>query len=45
VVDLRSTVPEEWQPLINREGFFTTLTSLHAGMDCFFAAVLQRNSE
>jgi len=40
--DLRTVVPAHWSTLITEAGFFATLSTRNAGMDCFFAAVLQR---
>ena len=42
--NLHAEVPLHWNTLLTETGFFTTLSTRDAGMDCFFAAVLQRNS-
>ncbi len=44
IQDLHAVVPPHWNGLLTRAGFLTTLSTRDAGMDCFFAAVLQRKN-
>lgn len=41
--DLRPQVAEHWHELFDDQGRLTTMTTLHDGMDCFFATALRRN--
>lgn len=43
--NLAHVVPSAWESLVTEAGCFTSLSTQHAGMDCFFAAVLRRSSE